>query len=65
MRTVRVGDVLEWLAAVLLVAGAYCATGMAWPSMLTAAVCLLYLAQCYANQKVALPKVSWPKGKVK
>lgn len=45
----RVGDVLEWLAAVCLVLGAYLGSGRLWPALLVAAVCLLYEAQCLAQ----------------
>ena len=52
-----VGDVLEWLAAVLLVAAAYVGTGLPL-ALAVAGVALAYFAQCYG----ATP---WPKRKPK
>lgn len=57
----KAGDVLEWIAVALFVAGAYFATRRAWPALLVAGACVLYLGQCYANHAVTLPKVSWPR----
>lgn len=53
----RVGDLLEWLSAACLVAGAYFGTRLVWPALLAAGVCLAYLAQCHAQQAVPKPRL--------
>lgn len=51
----RVGDLLEFVAVVCLVAAAYIWTGLAL-ALLVAAICLGYLAQCYAKSTIRLPR---------
>lgn len=53
----RVGDLLEWLAAAAFVAGAFLATHRIWPALLAAGVCLAYLAQCHAQQAIPKPRL--------
>ena len=50
----RVGDVIEWVAAAAAALGAYFATRLAWPALLVVAVFLAYQAQCYSAR--ALPR---------
>lgn len=50
----RVGDVLEWVAAAAAALGAYFATGLAWPALVMVALFLGYQAQCYSAR--ALPR---------
>lgn len=42
----RLGDLLEWLAAAALIAAAYRWHGVTL-ALVAGAVCLFYLAQCY------------------
>lgn len=53
----RVGDVLEWIAAACLVASSVLATNLAWVGLLTGGVCLAYFAQCHAQQAVPKPRL--------
>lgn len=48
----RVGDVLEWVAAAAAALGAYFATGLAWPPLIIVAVFLAYQAQCYSSRAI-------------
>lgn len=44
----RVGDLLEWLAAAALSVATYLATARAWPALIVVGCCLAYFAQCHA-----------------
>jgi hypothetical protein len=52
----RVGDVLEWLAAVALTYALYLIDARAGAAI-TAAACLVYFGQCYGAHKIPVPKV--------
>lgn len=54
----RVGDLLEWLAATAFVVGGYLASGRAWVAVLVAGLCLAYFAQCYSTHPIKLRKGS-------
>lgn len=45
----KLGDVLEIIAALFVVGAVLLATGEAWAALAAAAVCLGYEAQCYAH----------------
>ena len=49
-----VGDILEWLAAALLVTAAYLWSGLVL-ALGVAGFCLAYEAQCLASTRLALP----------
>jgi hypothetical protein len=53
----RVGDVLEWLAAAALVAAAYLWHHQPAPAFLAAFLVLAYLAQSYGATPIRLPKL--------
>ena len=64
----RLGDVLEWVAAAGLVAAGYLGTHMVWVALLIGAICLAYFAQCHAATeipkfriRIKLPKVHIPR----
>lgn len=61
----KVGDLLEWLAAACFVAGAYLASHRSWVAVLVGGVCLAYFAQCHAQQAVPKPRVSVPRVRVR
>lgn len=48
----RLGDVLEWVAAAGLVAAGYLGTHMVWVALLIGAICLAYFAQCHATTEI-------------
>lgn len=50
----RLGDLLEWLAAIALVAAAYLWHHSLPQAFVVAAICLFYLGQCYGGQSVKL-----------
>lgn len=54
----RVGDILEWLAAAAFTVGAYLATHHPWPAVLVGGLALAYEAQCYATATFSRPKWS-------
>lgn len=57
----RIGDVLEWLAAAALTYAAFLLGGLASARVATAAaaitvaICLAYLGQCYGATPIRLP----------
>lgn len=59
----RVGDLIEWIAATAFTAAAYLATHLAWPSLIVAGVCLAYFAQCWASHPIKLTVLTRNKGK--
>jgi hypothetical protein len=56
----KVGDILEWLAAAAFVVAANLATHLAWPAVAVAGAFLVYFAQCYSTHPVTLPKLARP-----
>lgn len=52
----RLGDVLEWLAAGALVAAGYLWKHSIPLALVIAAVGLAYFGQCYGAQKLSIPK---------
>lgn len=53
----RVGDLLEWLAAAALVAAAYLWQHSIPLGLLAAFACLAYFAQCYGKTPFPRPKL--------
>jgi len=61
----QVGDVLEWLAAIVFAVAAYLATGWVWPSLVVVGVALVYFGQCYASRPLRLGLRAWWRGRVR
>ena len=57
--SVRIGDVLEWLAGAAFTVSAYLATQLAWTAVAVAGVCLAYFAQCYSTHPVRISRPRW------
>jgi len=53
----KLGDLLEIVAAVCFAVAAVLATGLVWPGLVVAGVASAYLAQCYASHPVPALKV--------
>lgn len=52
----KVGDVLEWLAAVAVAYGVWLLAGRAGAAV-SAGVALAYFGQCYGGTAIKLPKI--------
>lgn len=55
----RIGDLLEFIAAGCLIAAAVLATHLAWPGLCVAGVAFAYFGQCWASHPVPQVSLAW------
>lgn len=55
----KIGDLIEVIAATCFVVAAVLATHHAWPGLIVAGVCLVYFAQVTAHTSIQLPRIRW------